>query len=123
METPAVGFAAGVERLVLAMEAEELFNTEQSFVDIYVAPMDIACLEGITPVVHALRDKGFRVHLELMRRSVKAMMRDANRQNARWVAVVGEQELQSATVKLKNMQENIQQEVSLNEIENILTQK
>ena len=120
-ETPAVGFAAGVERLVLAMEAEELFDTDQSFVDLYVAPIDTACLEGITPVVHALRDKGFRVHLELMRRSVKAMMRDANRQNARWVAVIGEQELQSATVKLKNMQENIQQEISLNEIENILT--
>lgn len=120
-ETPAVGFAAGVERLVLAMEAEDLFDTGQSSVDLYIAPMDIACLEGITPVVHALRDKGFRVHLELMRRSVKAMMRDANRQNARWVTVVGEQELQSANLKLKNMQENIQQETSLNEIENILT--
>ena len=120
-ETPAVGFAAGVERLVIAMEAEKLFDTEQCFVDLYVAPMDTVCLEGITPIVHALRDKGFCVHLELMRRSVKAMMRDANRQNAKWVAVIGEQELQSATVKLKNMQENIQQEVSLDEIENILT--
>ena len=120
-ETPAVGFAAGVERLVLAMEAEELFDVDLSFVDLYVAPMDIACLEGITPIVHSLREKGFRVHLELMRRSVKAMMRDANRQNARWVAVVGEQELQSGNLKLKNMQENIQQETSLNEIENILT--
>lgn len=120
-ETPAVGFAAGVERLVLAMDAEELFDVDLSFVDLYVAPMDIACLEGITPVVHSLREKGFRVHLELMRRSVKAMMRDANRQNARWVAVVGEQELQSGNLKLKNMQENIQQETSLNEIENILT--
>jgi len=120
-ETPAVGFAAGVERLILAMEAEELFDTDRSSVDLYIAPMDIACLEGITPVVHNLREKGFHVHLELMRRSVKAMMRDANRQNARWVAVVGEQELQSGNLKLKNMQENIQQETSLNEIENILT--
>ncbi|MCF7833394.1 MAG: histidine--tRNA ligase [Candidatus Marinimicrobia bacterium] len=119
-DTPAVGFAAGVERLVIAMEAEELFNADQSFVDLYIAPMDIACLEGISPLVHSLRDKGFRVHLELMRRSVKAMMRDANRQNARWVAVVGEQELQSGNLRLKNMQENIQQEINLNEIENIL---
>ena len=57
-----------------------------------------------------------------MRRSVKAMMRDANRQNARWVAVVGEQELQSGGLKLKNMQDNIQKETPLDEIENILTQ-
>ena len=77
MFSKAVGFAAGVERLVLAMEAEELFDTDETFVDLYIAPMDIKCLEGITPVVHALREKGFRVHLELMRRSVKAMMRDA----------------------------------------------
>jgi len=121
-ETPAVGFAAGVERLVLAMEAEELFDTDRTFVDLYIAPMDISCLEGITPVVHTLREKGFRVHLELMRRSVKAMMRDANRQNARWVAVVGEQELQTTNLKLKNMQENIQIDVPFNDIEKTISE-
>ncbi|MEA2078138.1 MAG: histidine--tRNA ligase [Candidatus Marinimicrobia bacterium] len=120
-ETPAVGFAAGIERLVMAMDAEQLFDEDQNFVDLYVAPMDIACLEGITPKVHELRDKGFRIHIELLRRSVKAMMRDANRQNARWVAVIGEQELQSGQLKLKNMQENDQVDVSLNEIEKIIS--
>lgn len=121
-ETPAVGFAAGVERLVLAMDAEGLFDEDQSFVDLFIAPMDITCLEGITPVVHDLREKGFKVHVELMRRSVKAMMRDANRQKARWVAVIGEQELESGQLRLKNMIGNEQVDTAINAIEKIITE-
>jgi histidyl-tRNA synthetase len=120
-QTPAVGFAAGVERLVLAMDAEGLFDEDRSFVDLFVAPMDLACLEGITPLVHELRNNGFNVHVELLRRSVKAMMRDANRQKAKWVAVIGEQELKSGQVKLKNMIENEQVETTLNNIETIIS--
>ena len=116
-QTPAVGFAAGVERLVIAMDAEGLFDEDQSFVDLYIAPMDVECLKGISPIVHELRDKGYRVHMELMRRSVKAMMRDANRQKARWVAVIGEQELDSGSLRLKNMAENKQVEVKISDIE------
>jgi histidyl-tRNA synthetase len=119
-DTPAVGFAAGMERLVIAMEAENLFEQDQSSVDLYIAPMDITCLEGITPYVHALREKGYRVHLELLRRSVKAMMRDANRQNAKWVAVVGEQELENSQLRLKKMKDNTQHDISLNKIETVL---
>ena len=121
-QTPAVGFAAGVERLVLAMEAEGLFDEDQCSVDLFMAPMDIACLEGITPVVHALRNKGYKVHVELMRRSVKAMMRDANRQNARWVAVIGEQELKSGQLRLKNMKDNEQVDTAIDNIEKVISE-
>ncbi|MFA6618488.1 MAG: histidine--tRNA ligase [Candidatus Neomarinimicrobiota bacterium] len=119
-QTPAVGFAAGVERLIMAMDAESLFDEDQSFVDLYIAPMDIHCLKGISPIVHNLRKKAFRVHMELMRRSVKAMMRDANRQKARWVAVIGEQELESGNIKLKNMKKNEQIECKILDIETII---
>jgi len=122
-EIPAVGFAAGVERLIMAMDAENLFNEEQSCIDLFVAPMNISCLEGMTLKVHELRDKGYRVHVELLRRSVKAMMRDANRQHAAWVTVIGEQELETGRLTLKNMMENEQVEVALDEIENILKKK
>ncbi len=119
-KTPAVGFAAGVERLVLAMEAEGLFDEDQSFVDLYIAPMDINCFTGISPFVHELREKGYRVHVELMRRSVKAMMRDANRQKATWVAVIGEQELESGLIKMKNMSANEQVETRIADIEKVI---
>lgn len=119
-QTPAVGFAAGVERLILAMDAESLFDKDQSFVDLYIAPMDINCLKGISPLVHELRKKSYRVHMELMRRSVKAMMRDANRQKARWVAVIGEQELESGNIGLKNMLNNEQMECKISDIEKII---
>jgi histidyl-tRNA synthetase len=119
-QTPAVGFAAGVERLVLAMDAEGLFDEDRSFVDLFVAPMDLTCLEGITPKVHELRNKGYNVHVELLRRSVKAMMRDANRQKVKWVAVIGEQELASGQIRLKNMMKNEQVETTLNNIETII---
>jgi histidyl-tRNA synthetase len=81
----------------------------------------LTCLEGITPKVHELRNKGYNVHVELLRRSVKAMMRDANRQKVKWVAVIGEQELASGQIRLKNMMKNEQVETTLNNIETIIS--
>ncbi len=119
-DTPAVGFAAGMERLILAMDAEGLFEQESEALDLYIAPMDSRCLEKVLPLVTALREAGYRVQLELLRRSVKAMLRDANRQQAQWAAVVGEQELEKRIMNLKNLRENDQLETAWDEIGAVL---
>jgi histidyl-tRNA synthetase len=74
------------------------------------------------PLINRLREKGFIVHAELLRRSVKAMLRDANRQNTRWTAVVGDLELEKKELNLKNMRDNTQQTLSWEKVENVLTQ-
>jgi histidyl-tRNA synthetase len=121
-ETPAVGFAAGMERLVIAMEAEHLFDQQEKSIDLYIAPMNKDHLLAVMPLINRLREKGFIVHAELLRRSVKAMLRDANRQNTRWTAVVGDLELEKKELNLKNMRDNTQQTLSWEKVENVLTQ-
>ena len=118
---PAVGFAAGMERLILAMDAENLFDkAEAREADLYIAPMDPHCYEKVLPLVRDLRGKGIGVYIELLRRSVKAMLRDANRRGTRWVAVVGEAELKTRRLKLKSMEENAELEADWEEVPDML---
>lgn len=123
-DVPAVGFAAGTERLILAMEAEALFETEDNHpVDLYIAPMDIGSYEKVLPLVKRLRARGVNVYAELLRRSVKAMLRDANRRNAARVAVVGEAEVQHRILRIKEMAENRETELGWEEVPGFLLDK
>ena len=63
-----------------------------------------------------LRQKGLKVTYDLRGRSMKAQMREANRQNARFVAIAGDDELVSGQVQLKDMAEGVQEALSLDEI-------
>ncbi len=119
-DTPAVGFAAGMERLIIAMDAEALFEYELNTVKLYIAPMNSHCLKAVLPLAQRLREKGFSVYVELLRRSVKAMMRDANRQQARWVTVIGDHELESKTMQLKNMNENKKIDMVWDKVDTVL---
>ena len=119
-DTPAVGFAAGIERLIIAMEAEGLFSEDEKKPELYIAPMQKEHLLAVMPLISRLRKKGISVHAELLRRSVKAMMRDANRQGVTWTAVVGDLEVDEKVLNLKNMHENSQQRASWDEVESLI---
>ncbi|BFN37235.1 histidine--tRNA ligase [Fidelibacter multiformis] len=114
--TPAVGFAAGIERLILALEAEKKSDITGARPDLYMATLDVASYEGILKTCTALRDQGYIVETDLLRRSVKAMMRDANKKQARYVTVVGPDELESGTLTLKNLETGKTSQVSWNEL-------
>lgn len=115
-ETPAVGFAAGMERLMLAMEAENLFSADEKGPDLYLAPMNSGCLEASMKIADQLRTAGFSVEMDLLGRSVKAMLRDANRKNAGFVAVIGDTEIQKGRLQLKDMRKNDAYDVTFEEI-------
>lgn len=115
-ETPAVGFAAGMERLMLAIDAENLFPADEKGPDLYLAPMNGASLEASMQIAAQLRMAGFSVDMDLLGRSVKAMLRDANRKNARFVAVIGDKEIQKGSLQLKDMWENTTYDLPFEEI-------
>jgi histidyl-tRNA synthetase len=114
--TPAVGFAAGIERLILALDAENKSDIPGSRPDLYMATLDVASYEGILKMCTALRNQGYIVETDLLRRSVKSMMRDANKKQARYVTVIGPDELESETLTLKNLETGQTNQVSWNEI-------
>lgn len=113
---PAIGFAAGIERLMLLME-----NTGVSFPDgqkplIYVAGMDDATRAKAFEIVARLRANGVNAEADLMERSVKAQFKYADKLGAQYVAVIGGNELIAGEANIKNMTEGTQTAVKFDEI-------
>ncbi|MEA3499700.1 MAG: histidine--tRNA ligase [Candidatus Marinimicrobia bacterium] len=119
--TPAVGFAAGMERLLIAMEKEKLFKNESNKLDIFIAPMNENVRERAIQIVKEIRNNRYSVDMDFQRRSVKAMMREANRKNAKYSIVIGENELQSGEVNIKNMDSGKEKTVKIDRINDFLS--
>ena len=112
--TPAVGFAAGVERLILSLEKIE--NMESS-PDIYFITMgEDANVQACRLAYELRKECGKTVILETLRRSMKAQMRDANRCGAEQVIILGDEELQENKVVVKKMSTGEQEQIPLNGI-------
>ncbi len=110
--TPAIGFAAGIERLLMAMESIEI---EPPILDLYFVVLgDLARTKAI-PMVMAIRANGFRVETDYLRRSMKAQMREANKLGTKFVAILGDNELENGIVILKNMETSEQSEIPIDE--------
>jgi histidyl-tRNA synthetase len=102
-ETPAVGFAAGIERLLMVMEKQLLFPDGEPHPVLFIASADEQGKRWALEYAQIIRSKGIACEIDLLGRSLKAQMREADRQMAEYVIVVGEAELQSGTVALKQM--------------------
>jgi len=112
--TPAVGFAAGIERLLIVLNKE----IKKQPLDIYLILLGSETLSKGLLVADALRKKDFSVVVETLRRSMKSQMREANKLNAKFVLIIGENELKNNNAIIKNMSTSEQTEVSFNDIVN-----
>ena len=115
--TPGVGFAAGIERLLIALAEVRGSAAATPSPDLFIVAQDEASREW--SFVHAaeLRSKGIATEVDYLGRSVKSQMREANRQNARYVIVVGADELRSGRAAMKEMATGKDVPVSLDAIE------
>jgi histidyl-tRNA synthetase len=113
-DIPGIGFAVGMERLVLLLQQRE-FEVQGGSPLLFVAPLDSGKARQVGfALAGYLRGKGVAVEVSHQRRSLKANLRKANRMGCRWVAVIGENELEKGTVLLRNMEKKEQTEVSWN---------
>lgn len=109
--TPAVGFAAGIERLLIVLEKKSYdFPTTGPLV--YLVGMDDASRRWCFEQAVAFRRSGMAAELDYAGRSVKAQMREANKLSARYVMLVGESEMEASVAQVKDMQEGTQEEVA-----------
>ncbi len=115
--TPAVGFAAGMERLFMVIGSEGLPTV--SPVEIYIVALGEDSVSTALKIAEELRNiNGISVIVETLRRSLKAQMREANRQNSRFAVIIGEEEIQNQSVRVRNMENSEQVDISFNEIRN-----
>ena len=98
-----IGFGLGVDRALLAAEAEGVIN-ENSFVsDLFIIPLGDAAKEMAMKIAHHLRNANKSVEIAFGDRALKGAMKGADKSGARYVIVLGDSEISSATVELKEM--------------------
>ena len=118
---PAVGFAAGMERLLMVMEAEGAPMPEPSGTVCYLAGMDGASRAKAFELATMLRAKGIACECDLMGRSVKAQFKYADKSGAKFVAVIGGSELEEGAVSLKNMATSSSEKVAFADLADYLS--
>ena len=120
--TPGIGFAAGIERILLLIN-EENFKEHKPVPDIYLICLEKKGIPVSLNIAKILRLKGLNIVSDPLRRSMKAQMRDANKLRARYVLILGESELKDNTIIFKNLesgkQESIKQEKIVKYFDNL----
>ena len=113
-DTPAIGFAMGAERLLEVFERYNKDVAKPKVMDLYVANIGEKANEFATELVLKLRDKGVFVEKDICERSLKAQFKYADKNNAKFVLTLGDDEVETKKAKIKNMQSGGETEVELN---------
>lgn len=111
--TPSLGFAMGLERLQLVMEAQGCEFPEPSRPDLFIVAMgDKATLKAVE-IAKDMRDEGYSVVYDLNGRSLRAQMKYADKINAKYNVVIGDNEVDTKSAVLKDMATGEQSDISL----------
>ncbi|MDR2713172.1 MAG: histidine--tRNA ligase [Clostridiales bacterium] len=106
---PGVGFALGLERIFLALESQGIGFEKEPQLDIFIATMgEAACGKAFT-LAQELRQKNLSVQQDLLGKSLKSQLKSADKQGARFVIIIGEDELQSGLYQVRDMAESFQE--------------
>ncbi|MCX7985196.1 MAG: histidine--tRNA ligase [Bacteroidetes bacterium] len=114
---PGVGFAAGIERLLLVLSRTNALHIHPPVPDLYIVALDEEARTVAFQKAIELRARGIAVELDYQGRSIKAQMREANKQGARYVLVLGSNELVSGKGMVKEMVSGKEYEVFLEQLE------
>lgn len=110
---PALGFAMGIERMLLLMQAQNVKFPDDSVPTIYIAPMGDKAAAYAAYLCNLVRAEGFSAITDYNSRGLKAQMKYANKIGAEFSLVLGDDELESKSAKLKNMQTGNVSEIAL----------
>ena len=104
-KTPGIGFAIGLERLMMILEAQKAIDIIEEPMDIYIATIgDMARLKA-SELISVLRKKGISADMDHVGRSIKAQFKYAGKQGYKFVCTIGENELTTGDLRIKNMKE------------------
>ena len=111
--TPGIGFAAGIERLLLASRSEHKLENIQ----IYIVGIGDSVRATLITLAENLRKNNFKTSFDYLRRSMKAQMREANKLGARYAIILGEDELKDKSVIIKDLSTSDQEKIALDLVE------
>ncbi|MEC0665526.1 histidine--tRNA ligase [Priestia flexa] len=115
-ETPGIGFALSIERLLSALEAENIELPVEKGIDCYVVTLGDAAKAKSVALVNKLRKAGFVAEKDYQDKKVKGQFKSADRLEAKYVVVLGDDELAKGVANVKDMALGEQEEVKLEEL-------
>ena len=120
---PGVGFAIGVDRLMLALEAEGIDISEESNLEIYVIPMSEEQRFKSMKLVNNLRLNGFNVDIDFNNRNLKSNFKYADKIGASYIIIVGEEEINSNILTIKDNRTKEEYKVNYNKLVEFFDEK
>ena len=118
-----IGFALSIERLLMALEQEGIELVDEEALDLFVVTMGDDADRYAVRLLNDLRKQGISVDKDYLNRKIKAQMKQADRLNARYTVVIGDQELEQQRIAIKDMQSGESEEIALDQIAEFLLNK
>ncbi len=113
---PAVGFAVGLDRLMLSLNQQKAEIFPQIHPEVYIAHFGGTTKKMAVTLTNELRKTGLWIEMDYLDRSLRAQMKSADRLNCDWVIIIGEDELAENVVKIRRMDTGSEDEVSLDTV-------
>jgi histidyl-tRNA synthetase len=113
--TPAVGFAAGFERILLAMDGDDKL-VENDIKKIYLIGLGDEARSTMIKILGEIRNEGFYIEFDPLRRSIKSQLRESNKLGASITIILGEKEMGEQCVQIKDLSSGNQQAVPFDSI-------
>ena len=120
LEIPGIGFAVGMERLVSLLPKDKEFI---SYPHLFIAALGEEPFKEAYRIINQLHLDGIRAELDYEGKSLKSQMRRADKLKARYVLILGEDELKRGKAALRNMETKSQEEISIDKLSEILKSK
>lgn len=112
-ETPGIGFALSIERLIMALKVQNVNLPIADMIDCYVVALGDKAIEKAATLLFELRRAGVCADKDYLDKKMKAQFKAADRLNARFTAILGENELEAGVINVKEMETGEQEEVPL----------
>jgi len=117
-EQPAVGFAMGIERIVLLLKDSKSDKIEKS-ADLYIAYFDENHSRFAFETANKLRNKGIVVDIDYNNKSLRSKLKRANKLSSKYTLIIGEEELERGKIKIRDMNLGSEEEIGFKDIEKI----
>lgn len=114
--TAGIGFALGFERLLTALDYENINVIEDDGIDVYIIPMSENEKQKSLNVTNNLRMNGFKVDMDYLNRNIKSNFKQADRLNSKFVIIIGEEEIKINVATIKNNHEKTEEKIEFDKL-------
>lgn len=115
--TPAIGFAIGIERVILKMQELKVELPKTKKYDLYVAQLGVEARKKALQLFEDLRQNGFDVIENMSKKGLKDQLEMADKKGARYTLILGQKEIADGTVLIRDMESGVQETVDYNKIQ------